>query len=316
MTRRLHLLAALLSGLTVVAQAAGTDIVSEVIQRFYPLNPSVVVSYDATYALLHIRLKRVASATLEATEGVWHSSPSNTWVPACLIDFDVTSPRSGENSGENHVCLFKRTVSVLTLPDLKIVTYVKHNDEFIKPFFMEGRHMNYVEVYDFESGTLKYRHHDLISGAVETNLPGMADLARQSMEVADVLQTLLAAYRGQAVTGRPVANEVHFNVDGAVRTFALKTQTGRTSVPFLSRKIEALYADVQPVADSDGPDESFSMWCMPFRDFSRETRDPELKKLGATSLECSMLPLSGEYGLFLGAIECTLTCIRTQPRGN
>ena len=314
MTRLLRALAILFLIMPVPGQADDhTNLVAEVTRRFRPSHSAAVMSYDVTYALLHIRLKRVAGATIKATEGVWRSSVSNAWTPACLIDFNVASPRTGNDTESSNVSLFKRTVSVLTLPDLKIITYAKENDEFVKPFFRAGRRMKYVESYNFESGTVIYRHHDLVSGAVETNLPGMADLARQSTEVADVLQTLYAAYCEQPVAGRSGANQVHFNVEGAVRTFALKMTRGRTAVPVLSRKLTALYADIQPAVDSDGGNESFSMWCMPFREFARDTHDPELKKLAAASLECSMLPLSGEYGLFLGAIQCTLTNICTEP---
>jgi hypothetical protein len=229
-----------------------------------------------------------------------------------MIDFNVASPEVAGGARKDSVSLFKRTVSVLTMPDLRIITYAKVNDETIKPFFGAGRRMNYVETYDFESGGLNYRRHDLVSGAVETNLPGMADLARQSTEVADVLRALYAAYHDEAAAKPSVAPSVHFNVDGAVRTFGLKMKRGRTSVPVLSRKVAALYADVYPKEDHGSRNESFSMWCVPFRSFSRETQDMELKTLGQTSLECSMLPLSGEYSLFLGAIQCTLTNICTQ----
>ena len=308
----LRVLAILWSAMSAFAPAAeDMNIVAEVTGRFRPSKPSVIADYDVTYALLHIRLKRVASATIEATEGAWRSGISNEWTPACLIDFHVASPQRG-GGAEEDISLFKRTVCVLTMPELKILTYAKQNDEFIKPLFMKGRRMKYVEVYNFESGALNYRHHDLVSGAVETNLPGMADLAKQSTEMADVLQTLYAAYREETVAGRPAADKVHFNVEGAVRTFALKTKRGRTSVPVLSPRLSALYADIQPEAEGDSRNESFSMWCMPFREFSAQTPDAELKKLAATSLECSMLPLSGEYSLFLGAIQCTLTNICTQ----
>ncbi|MEI6564920.1 MAG: hypothetical protein WCO42_11510, partial [bacterium] len=100
-----------------------------------------------------------------------------------------------------------------------------------------------------------------------------------------------------------------------VRTFDLKMKKGRVSALALPGKFSALYADIQPEKDSDGRNESFSMWCVPFRQFAHDTSDPELKKLAKTSLEWSMLPLSGEYGLFLGAIQCTLTKICVQPQG-
>ena len=309
MLRHLRALAVSLTIVTGVAWAAddGT-VVSEVTGRFQPSKPAVVMSYDVTYELLHIRLKRVAGATMSATEGTWSGTTSNARTPACLIDFHVASPHSDD---EDAVTLNKRTVSVLSLPDLKMITYAKENDEFIKPFFRKGRRMKYIEIYNFECGGVTYRHHDLVSGTVETNLPGMTDLARQSTEVADVLQTLYAAYRLQSGEEYSVTNKIHFNVGGVVKTFTLQMKKSRISVPLLARKLDALHSDIQPQDDGDSRNESFSMWCVPFREFAAKTRDPELKKLAATSLEYSMLPLSGEYSLFLGAIECTLTNIGT-----
>lgn len=312
MTRRSRALAFLLTIMTGAAHAADdATVVKEVTGRFRASKPAVVMSYDVTYELLHIRLKRVAGATMSATEGAWCNSSSNAWTPACLIDFHVASPRSDAGDGGSAITLNKRTVSVLTLPDLKMVTYAKENDEFIKPFFRKGRRMKYIEIYNFEGDAVTYRHHDLVSGAVETNLPGMTDLAKQSTEVADVLRTLYAAYRLEPGTEYAVTNKIHFNVAGVVKTFALKMKKSRVSVPLLSHKLDALHGDIQPEDDRDGQNESFSMWCVPFREFAAETRDPELKKLAATSLDYSMLPLSGEYSLFLGAIECTLTNIGT-----
>jgi hypothetical protein len=317
MKQVLRVLAILLTATPGLAHAdEDTNIVAEVIGRFQASKPGVVMHYEATYTLLRIRLMRVAGATLKATEGVWRSGVSNEWIPACLIDFHIASPKAAGGSEEGSVSLFKRTVSVLTLPDLRIITYAKVNDEYIKPFFGAGRRMTYVETYDFQSGGLTYRRHDAVSGAVETNLPGMADLAKQSTEVGDVLRALDAAYRHDGAAKPPVENSVHFNVDGAVRTFALQMKRGRIWVPVLSRKLTALYADVSPKEEHAGRNESFSMWCVPFRAFSRETQDPELKTLGETSLEYSMLPLSGEYSLFLGAIQCTLTSICTQVSGS
>jgi len=310
----IQLLAVLAIGVSALAVQAGeggdASLFTDVMGRFRPGKPTAVMSYDVSYALLHIRLKRVAGATIEATEGFWRSSPSKEWSPACMIDFQVASPRTGDGS----VKLFKRTLSVMTMPDLKIITYVKQNDEVIKPFFGKVRVMKYRELYDFESGDLIYRRHDLMTGAVETNLANRADLARQSTEVADVLQSLFASYHDLSVLERVGANKVHFNVEGAVRTFVLKMTKGSLSVPVLSRKLVALYAEVHPEERSATLNESFSMWCVPFRDFAMETHDPELKKLAGMSLEYSMLPLSGEYALFMGSLQCSLTNICTQSR--
>jgi len=296
-------------GVTVVALAgADTNFFSGVAERFRPSKPSAVMNYDVSYALMSIRLKRVANATMTATEGVWCGSGSNSPSPACMIDFFVTTPLGAKGD----MSLYKRTLSVVTLPDLKLITYVKQNDEFIKPFFGKGRRMNYTEEYNFESPVMTYRRHDFMDGTVETNLPGMADLAKQSTEVADVIRALYASYQGVPVVGRPIVDKIHFNVDGAVRTFDLTMKKGRTSVPVLSRKLMALYADIQPGKGCTDRNESFSMWCVPFREFSRETNDAKLQQLAETSLECSMVPLSGEYALFLGSLQCTLATIGTR----
>ena len=292
--------------LIVSAQADAFDdaaIFKEAVGRFQPSKPAAVMSYDVSYTLAHFRLKRVAGATIKAIEGVWQGLVANERKPAYLIDFQVASPRAGGGS----VRLTKRTVCVLTMPDLTIIRYVKKNDEVITPFFGRERRTNYSEVYDFESGALTYRHYDQISGAVGSNLVNMTDMQVQSKEVADVLQSLFAAYQRQPAEANICGNKVHFNVDGTVMSFELKTRKGRVAVPALSQKIGALYADIQPVAGCDGGSESFSMWCVPFRDFAKEKRDPALSQLAETSQACSMLPLSGEYALFLGSLQCTLT---------
>ncbi len=266
MTRLLRAMAVLLSFMSALANAANdTNVVAEVTCRFQASKPSAVASYDVAYALLHIRLKRVANATIRATEGTWITEIGDTATPACLIDFQVSSPRTKDDGEGNSVRLFKRTVCVLTMPDLKLLVYAKENDEYIKPLFMKGRRMKYVEVYDFESGMLSYRHHDLVAGTVETNLPGIADLAKQSTEMADVLRTLHAAFSEDTVASLPAADKVHFNVEGAVRTFTLKMRHGKTSVPMLSQRLSALFADIQPEAEGGSRNESFSMWCIPFR---------------------------------------------------
>jgi len=290
-------------------RSTGASIFRDVAGRFRPDKPTAVMTYDVTYALFHIRLKRVAGATIKATEGVWRSGASQKWIPACMIDFEVASPQTGDGS----VRLFKRTLSVLTMPDLKILVYAKQNDESIKPLLWgQPRVMKYREFYDFESNTLDFHRYDMITGAIDTNLVNGADLARQSLEVADVLRSLYATYHDESVLARVGANKVHFNVEGTIRTFVLKMTKGTQTVPVLSRKLAALYAEVNPEERSASLNESFSMWCVPFSVFARETKDSELIRLAGMSLDYSMLPLSGEYALFLGSLQCSLVGARAQ----
>lgn len=275
----------------------------EAVGRFQPSKPAVVMSYDVCYTLANLRLKRVAGATISAVEGDWRSQDGARREAAYRIDFQVASP--GAESG--NVRLAKRTLCIVGLSDLQIIRYAKTNDETIKPFFGRERRSRYQELYDFESGALRYRHVDQLTGSVESNLVNMAEMVEQSKELAKLLRTLFEAYRGTPGEPSRELPQVHFNVDGTVVAFELTTRKGRVTVPALERKVGALYADVQPARGSDGASENFSMWCLPFRDFAREAGDPALGQLAETSLECSMLPLQGEYALFLGSLQCTLT---------
>ena len=84
-------------------------------------------------------------------------------------------------------------------------------------------------------------------------------------------------------------------------------------MPTLARQVTALYAEVQPEADGKGRSESFSMWCMPFRQYAHAKTNGPLQQLADDSLDCSMVPLSGEYALFLGALQCTLSQMAVCP---
>ncbi len=271
--------------------------------RFQASKPAVVMSYDVCYTLASFRLKRVASATIQAVEGDWRSPDGARREPAYLIDFHVASP----HAEQGNVRLAKRTMCVVGMSDLQIIRYAKTNDETIKPFFGRERRSRYQELYDFEAGALRYRHVDQLTGTVESNLVNMVEMVEQNKELAQLLRTLFRAYCGASDRPEEEPAKVHFNVDGTVVAFELATRKGRVAVPALERKVGALYADVQPVKGSVGSSESFSIWCVPFRDFAREAADPALEHLAETSLECSMLPLQGEYALFLGSLQCTLT---------
>ena len=290
------------------SRGAQPDELTAVTNRFVATRPTVVLDYDASYEFLFFEFKNVAKATLTATEGRWQSAVSNDWIPACLLTFRVHATDSGKDHKDSDVKLDKRTVSVATMPDLRLITYVKINDEFIKPLFRKGRRMKYVESYDFEKGGLNYYRRDLASGATETNLVNGADLSAQSTEVADVLKSLYAAYCVQK--GRDESKlgpRVHFNVEGTVRTFELYARKGKTSVPILRKPVDALNCHVRRADGDEDRNEGFAMWTIPFKVLAEGTNDKELKAVAETSIEWSMVPLSGRYELFLGGINCTVT---------
>jgi len=190
---------------------------------------------------------------------------------------------------------------------MHIISYVKENDEFIKPLFRKGMYCKYVERYNFETPTPIYYRKDFVSGMVETNLPGMSDLVRQSREMAMVLKELHGAYYDETAKAAVFTNMVHLSVDGAVKSFDLNIRPGFKYFPEFRRKVKVLRAVVDPSDRRLGRSESFSMWYIPLRDYADAGADSEMRKFAKTSPEYSTIPLSGEYCLFLGSLQCTLT---------
>ena len=284
--------------------------------RFVATKPTVVMEYTASYSFLFFEFKNVARATLSGTEGLWRQSDAGDWIPACLLCFQTVDAAAAGRRDGSDVKLNKRTVGVATLPDLHLITYVKANDEYVKPLFRAGRRMKYVEVYDFSGGGLDYFHRDLVSGAVDTNLVNREALARQSREISDVLKGLYNAYLSPAARQEvKLEPKAHFTVDGAVQTFDLYAIRKQVSVPVLGRRVDALDCRLQRQDGSENQDEAFSMSCVPLRSFAAWKGARDLQDVAAGSLEWTMVPLSGRLELFIGGIDCTMTnvVVRSGP---
>lgn len=286
---------------------AFSEAIDDLDRHFQPLKPTLVMEYEGVYAFLGVELKGLAALRIAATEGTWEAGDSAAPIPACKLDFLLTNPRKKACESAD-LKLNKRTLCVLTMPDLQLLRYVKINDEIIKPLFGKNRRLKYLQMYDFEGERVRYLHHDLESGQVVTNLPNLEVMAKQSFEIGEVLKNLHLAYLAEGSTNQPVV-PMHFNVNGEVKAFGLHTRKASVHAPLLQRQVTVLRGDILSAGQKGGGDNCFSVSCLPFREVAAARGDPLLDVLAAQGQDWYMVPVSGRYELFLGGIICTLTGI-------
>jgi hypothetical protein len=212
------------------------------------------------------------------------------------------------------VRLNKQTICILTMPDLRLLRYTKVNNEYVKPFFGKGRRVHYMESYDFEDGDVSYLHKDYASGQIFTNMPNLSAMNQQSYQIAEVLKRLNLAYNSEAVlSSTQSVADIHFNVEGVVKTFGLYTKKINRNVPVLGKKIRLLHGDIRPVRDEDDTGESFSIECLPFRELAASLGDSNLVTIAGEGHDWYMVPLAGCYDLFVGAIACSMKSVSIIP---
>lgn len=289
------------------ATNAFSDALDELGRHFQPTKPTLVMDYEGTYVFLYLELKGLASLRIAATEGTWKTSGAAAPVPACKLDFLLFNPKEKKDANEP-VMLNKRTLCVLSLPDLTMLRYVKLNDELIKPLFGRNHRLRYVETYDIAPDRVRYLKRDLESGEVVTNLPDLETVTRQSFEIGKVLRNLHQAYLAEAATNPP-AIPLNFNVNGQVKAFGLHTSKASVQVPLLEREVTVLRGDILREGQKRGENRGFSVSCLPFREVAAIRSEPFLTTLAAQGQEWHMIPVAGRYELFLGGINCTLTGI-------
>ena len=286
----------------------------KVASHFKPAKPTVSITYNVTYRLLGMNLISVARATLEATEGVWTFSDGSGTTPCCLINIVLRSSRCDEEAKKNgRVYINDRLISVSTMPDLNTLYYVKKTDEFINPPFKQSRRIEHTAVYDLETGTLDYRAENYLTGEVQTNLTGAADMATQGKEVAKVLQMVSDVYHKRRDLITPESDfRLMINCDGVAVPFAAQTSLENLSI--LGHAWPTLCAEVMPAKEApEIRSRDFSMWATSVDEVAEFLDDPALKKIAEETPAWGMMPLLANYGLALGCIRCTAVDIKTIP---
>lgn len=298
---------------------ADDAVFSDIETRFEARKPTVQMEYRVGYRFLHLELKRIAEATVLATEGVWRDPQGRNERTACLVDFrlDTSDAADTPEARRGSVSIHNRIVSVLTVPDLNAIVYAKRTNQRIHVFRRRSE-MDNVELFDLEGGSLRYSGHNYLTGSDQTDLAGRTEIARQGKEVCRFVQCIAAAYCSDAAHAAEDPREpVYIFTGGSLVPYAIRFKEGREKVSVLDRLIPSLHVHAQPKATSAGRTKGndFEMWTASFVDVSKTIRQPELIALAQDSVSFSMVPLITDLGLPLGAIRGILTGIRIAETG-
>jgi hypothetical protein len=288
---------------------SAADPVADLWQRFEPTHPTVSLDYKVTYHLLALELKRLAVAHADVTEGVWSNRATGRVTPACFVDFHLNTEEPTQNVDRVRVALHNRISTVLTLPDLEALHYVKRSDERFNLAFKHQKIDN-REVFDLESGALVYHRIDWVTGEETNSVPGAEYLQQQSREIQRFMKMIFAFYSGRL---KPSETNEDFKMfvytEGMLVPFDVRAETKRRTMDVLGRSIPSLCLRARPGPEAKGKGRNFALYAASFEDVAQQTGSEPLRDLARQSLEWSMVPLVSEFGLFIGTVRCVLTDI-------
>jgi hypothetical protein len=299
--------------LSSITFADDAEFISDLKSRFTPDKPTVSISYDVGYRFMFLNLMSLARATIDTTEGSWSNSVTGATVPACLMEFTFRThdQENSECTERNRISINDKIISVLTMPDLNTLYYVKKTDEDLNPLIGHRKQANNLFVYDLESGELKYRQDDHLTGTVTTNLPGTGNLVEQGKDVSHFLKIMSAVYYGKQEMITPDSDfRIHCDVDGAVRAFCVKTENTTLALKQLGTNLPAIRVSVEPAKGEPIRSVGFQLWASSLQDVARASQDNELCELSARVPDWSMVPLLADYGLSVGYIRCAMSKIK------
>jgi len=284
-----------------------TEIEPNIRDRFMPVKPTAVLRYDASYRFAGIRIKRAATVTIRAVEGLWRAAETGLCIPACRVDCRFDTLEKPEDRDRRRLAIHNRILAVLAMPDLDTLRYVKYADEIVDPLFRGRRETRYRQAYDLEHGGIRFRHEDLLTGTVTTNLQDSAGLNMWGKDVARFLRVLSGVYRESRPSFYPEPDfYVHVNIDGHVRPFGVVLRFQDAPSRLSDGNFRALRLDVR-TAGSDGAKKGRCvMWGAPFDAVARCFDSPGLHALADGSPDWYMVPMVIDYGLILGCLRCSL----------
>lgn len=278
--------------------------------RFRPLKPRIVLSYDTTYRFLFLHLMQIVQLTVEMTEGEWVRAAGGGRVPAVLLRCRILPPDSDPEDTQSRLRIRRVITAVLAMPSLEPLVYRKEVDEYVNPMFRSPKTTKYVEMYDFESGNLRFFRRDYITGTVTTNLSLEADPAGPGREIPVMLKTMAAVYRGKRPMLRPRDGfRIFVTIDGVETPFVVTTERDDTPMDILGDPLAALRADATPAPEARGRGRPASLWVAPFPDIARHADDAAMLRVAQQSPSWCMVPLVADYALVIGSVRAWLTDI-------
>ncbi len=225
--------------------------ISDMKARFKPVLPTVALIYKVSYRLLGMNLVNVAQARLETTEGYWTKTGATNPVRSCFIELTLQTPNwNKENAAKARVYIHDHLISVVTMPELNTLYYIKKTDESIRPPFTKGKRVDSLHIYDLESGDLSFYSTNYLTGKICTNLLGGAvDIAAQGREVIDVLKTMSDVYNKKIPSLTPKSDfRIFVNCDGIAVPFAAHTRSDKIRI--LGKRWNSLRCDIMPAKEA------------------------------------------------------------------
>lgn len=282
--------------------------IADLKSSFTPANPTVSLKYLVTYRFLFITLSRMAEVKIRATDGHWKPDDKSDPVKATFIEFTFDSLDNPESGKRGRMSIHNRIITVMTMPELEPIVYLKDTDEIINPLFGHEVIAKYREVYDFRSGKLDFSREDQINSTVQTNLVGEFDLTGQGKEIPTVLTLMSKVYHGKKNgIDRDDNTRIFVNIDGMITPFILTAGEKLRDVELLDTKLKAVKVRIEPAPDAEGRGRPLSLWATSYLDLAKSRNSPRMIENALGAPEWNMVPLIADYSLAIGYVRGYIT---------
>lgn len=306
--------ALLLAGATA---AGAADFADGVRARFVASGPAIALAYRVSYRVMGIELVHVADAKVEVALGEWRSA-DGTRVPAGALDFSLDTLEGREEDRERkiHVAVHNRVLAILRRPELEAIVFAKRTDQRLR-FLWRRQRKDTTEIYDLESGGLRYEGIDHLAGTSTTNLAGRRELAGEGKRVCSLMKAAYETYVQQGPGGRGVANQepIHLYIQGDLVPYGLRVKDRNARLRMFGRSLPSLRLWAYPLKRTSGRACGCEAWILPFGDLA-ERIDPEMRSaFGGDVEEWIMVPLLADLDLSLGTMRGRLEEAGVRPSG-
>jgi len=279
--------------------------------NFIPQKPTVHLAYLITYKVWFIKLASIAKATVDSTEGIWIDENTSETNRACMVILSYYTFDQERDGDRNRVSLNDQILTVLTMPELDTILYLKDTDEYMNPLFKTPTLSKSFEVYEMmDDGSLDYFSEDFITGNISTNMDGAADLIEQGKGISSNIKLISEMYYGKRdFVTHDSDYRVHFNVDGVVKPFSVKSTKEKAPVKLAGKNPDSIKVRAQLAKEAKGKGGAMNLWAAPFRDIAALLEDEVLIETCKGQAEWSVVPLVMDYDLKLGFIRCSINNI-------
>ena len=285
---------------------------SSIRSPFVPTKETVRLSYRASYRFLFLQIDDLATATLHATEGRWKTSSTRSLRPACFLDLSIDSIDDGASMIRSRYNVHNRTASVLSMPELATLQYVRRKRELMHPPFKKKKRVKIDEVYRFQGESIQYHRKNLVSGVVQTNLVDERAIVNQSRQVSSFLKILSEVYYGRLQEGNlEQLKEIVININGVLVPYRVSVKQAKIPTAVFGEKLPALCLRLKPRESSSSDHKKFKVWAASFKDVCERVNNKKLTSLANETLAWSMVPLVFDAHLSIGYVRCRLVDVTT-----